>query len=93
MSVTKERFVKIAAIAGDMRGDPATRAMARAMLEEIHATNPELFVVEKVPSIDDSPPWDDDEDAGLWDIGDPGLRGLATNPERDAFLDPRLWRH
>jgi hypothetical protein len=75
-------LLKIARPAGDERGDPATRALAMAKLEEIHAANPELFAVEKAAPIDD-PLW--------WYNLDP-RDDSNGNPERDFFLDPQFWR-
>ena len=88
MSVTRELLTKIARIAGDERGDPATRAVAWRKLEELHKIHPELFVLETstppplgTPAEDEAPLWND--------VGE----GNAGNPDRDLFLDRRFWRH
>jgi hypothetical protein len=83
MPPTRDLLLKIARLAGDERGDPATRAVAMAKLEEIHATYPELFVLEKARPT--APAFEDEGD--IFRAPPP-----SGNPERDAFLDPRFWR-
>jgi hypothetical protein len=88
MPPTRELLGKIALITGDARADPNVRAVAWSKLETYHQAHSELFVVEP-PPIDDSPPWG----------GAPSFRDVAaeappaSNPDREAFFDRRLWRH
>ena len=78
---TLELLQKIARLAGDERGDPATREVAYAKLRAFHETHPHLFKLEESP-----PPLDEEpefEDVSNWREADP------QNPR--WFFDMNKW--
>jgi hypothetical protein len=81
VTITKELLLKIARLAGDERGDPATRAVAMAKLEVYHLSHPELFVLDPAPSTEapDDVEWGDVEPD-------------KPNADREEFLRPSAWR-
>jgi hypothetical protein len=81
MTISHETLVKIARLAGDERGDAATRAVAWAKLHELHelhAEHPEMFVVE-APQIETP------------DVSDEHERRAPEDPEQRAFFLMKNW--
>jgi hypothetical protein len=85
---TRELVLKIARLAGDERGDAATRAIAFAKLEALRAEHPHLFVLEESPpTAEDAAPWSD-----VADVADDAPQAPPPTKGKARFMDIRNWK-
>jgi hypothetical protein len=83
---TRELILKIARLAGDERGDAATRAIAYAKLADLKAAHPHLFVIE-TPEDNDAP-WSEVADV---EDAPPTPAGGPVDKRKARFMDHSSW--
>lgn len=90
MSVTRELVLKIARLAGDERGDAATRAIAWAKLEALQTAYPELFWIDEEPAPATAP--EAAADAPGWsDVATGDEKPEDPNAPPARFMDLSKW--